>query len=593
MDRQIGWCGLAWACLALMTSVTLGQLQITEVLYNSVDEPKWEWTEVRNMGAAPIDLNGYYFDDDDGTALSAPNIVNVTSGGNTMNTIIPAGGVAVLYNGASLSYDDARFRAPWNLGSSVPLIGVATWPGFANGGDAFGLWSASDYAMDIGDPEMTGMDSVQQFTNAATWLDYSMGFPSGADTSITWNGAGNYQEGSQWQTSVAGVDGATTSVMTITNAIQINNTNDFGNPGLIPPGPASAGLLISEIMYNPASSEPAWEWVEVYNNTGATIDFGSTPYILDDDDLGPLLEENITSGSIADGGIAILYNADSLSLQNVQDAWGAGLNYIPVTDWPGISNTSDAVGIWDDFATYQTDEMNGTFTGAVASVLYADSPPWPQDDGSGSIYQIALDSDPNDGANWFLSQLGDGFSFNAQPAIDAEVDNPGGDVGSPGFFAANPPVVDGDFNDDGVYNCEDVDPLVAQIVSGANDPSFDLTGDGLVNTNDLAAWLVEGGNAEVGGPFLEGDANLDGSVDVSDFNVWNSNKFEATAAWCLGDFNADGFSDVSDFNLWNSKKFQTSGGVVPEPAAGWLVLLGVPGLLRRRGGRRSSSKLRN
>ncbi len=583
MNRQIGSCGVALVLAALVASTASSQLQITEVLYNSVEEPKWEWAEVRNMSDTAIDLDGYYFDDDDSSALLAPNIVNVTSGGNAMNTVIPAGAVAVLYNGSSLAYDDARFRNPWNLSNSVPLIGVENWPGFANsGGDAFGLWTAACYAEDIGDPDMTGMNSVQQFTNAAAWIDYSMGFPSGSDASIYWNGQGSYQDGSQWQTSLDSVDGATTSVLTVTNATQINNTNDFGNPGVIPAGSASAGLLISEIMYNPASNEPAWEWVEVYNNTGMAIDFGASPYILDDDDLGPLTSENITSGSIADGGIAILYNAEAVSLQNVQDAWGPGLNYIPVSDWPGFGNTSDVVAIWDDFATYQTDELNGTLDGAVASVLYADSPPWPQDNNAGSIYQSSLAGDPNDGGNWLLSQDGDGLSFGAQAAIDAEVDNPGGDVGSPGFFSAAPPVIDGDFNDDGVYNCADVDPLVAEIVSGDNDLAFDLTGDGLVNTNDLTAWLVEGGNAEVGGPFLSGDANLDGVVDVSDFNIWNSNKFAATAAWCLGDFNADGFSDVSDFNLWNSSKFQTSSGMVPEPSAGWLVILGVPGLLRRR-----------
>jgi hypothetical protein len=31
-------------------------------------------------------------------------------------------------------------------------------------------------------------------------------------------------------------------------------------------------LVINEIMYNPATSEPATEWFEVYNNSGANID---------------------------------------------------------------------------------------------------------------------------------------------------------------------------------------------------------------------------------------------------------------------------------------------------------------------------------
>jgi hypothetical protein len=77
---------------------------------------------------------------------------------------------------------------------------------------------------------------------------------------------------------------------------------------------------------------------------------------------------------------------------------------------------------------------------------------------------------------------------------------------------------------------------------------------------------------------LTADANLDGAVDVSDFNVWNGNKFTMTPAWCSGDFNADGSVDVSDFNAWNSNKFQTSGPIlVPEPEN--LYVLWVMGVL--------------
>ena len=51
-----------------------------------------------------------------------------------------------------------------------------------------------------------------------------------------------------------------------------------------------------------------------------------------------------------------------------------------------------------------------------------------------------------------------------------------------------------------------------------------------------------------------GDANLDGRVDVSDFNLWNNNKFQ-TGTWSSGDFTCDGVVDVSDFNVWNNNNF--------------------------------------
>ena len=91
-----------------------------------------------------------------------------------------------------------------------------------------------------------------------------------------------------------------------------------------------------------------------------------------------------------------------------------------------------------------------------------------------------------------------------------------------------------------------------------------------------------------GAAYLPADANLDGVVDTSDFNLWNANKFTATPAWCAGDFNADGVVDASDFNIWNSHKFTSaSGGTVPEPV-GWPVL--VLGFLC--GGAKATHKIR-
>jgi hypothetical protein len=114
-----------------------------------------------------------------------------------------------------------------------------------------------------------------------------------------------------------------------------------------------------------------------------------------------------------------------------------------------------------------------------------------------------------------------------------------------------------------------------------------LTGDGTVDQADLSAWLVEGGTATIGAAFLDGDATLDGVVDVSDFAAWNSNKFTSTGAWCQGDFNADGVTDVGDFGIWNSNKFTSSSdaAAVPEPSGLALVAFGILGLfaVRRRG----------
>ncbi len=80
-------------------------------------------------------------------------------------------------------------------------------------------------------------------------------------------------------------------------------------------------------------------------------------------------------------------------------------------------------------------------------------------------------------------------------------------------------------------------------------------------------------------PLHSGDANLDTTTDVRDFNVWNTNKFISETDWSTGDFNGDGTTDVRDFNVWNTAKFTSAGaapapgGQVPEPST--IALLAI------------------
>ncbi|MEM7314245.1 MAG: LamG-like jellyroll fold domain-containing protein [Planctomycetota bacterium] len=131
-----------------------------------------------------------------------------------------------------------------------------------------------------------------------------------------------------------------------------------------------------------------------------------------------------------------------------------------------------------------------------------------------------------------------------------------------------------DFNGDMNIDCADVDALVNAIVNGGDVGVYDLDGSGSIDSTDLTQWLADAATANgLGSPYKGGDANLDGVVDVSDFNEWNANKFTSNAAWCSGDFNADGVVDVGDFNEWNSNKFTSSdAAAVPEPAGSWMVL---------------------
>jgi Lysyl oxidase/Bacterial pre-peptidase C-terminal domain len=131
----------------------------------------------------------------------------------------------------------------------------------------------------------------------------------------------------------------------------------------------------------------------------------------------------------------------------------------------------------------------------------------------------------------------------------------------------------GDFDLDGFVNSTDVDQLVSNLAIGPTNPStFDLTNDNRVDQGDLTEWLRLAGarNLASGQSYLVGDANLDGSVDGQDFNIWNENKFTTVAAWSSADFNASGGVDGEDFNLWNANKFtsalRTGGPVAVLPS---------------------------
>ena len=148
------------------------------------------------------------------------------------------------------------------------------------------------------------------------------------------------------------------------------------------------------------------------------------------------------------------------------------------------------------------------------------------------------------------------------------------DMGSYEFGALS----NGDFDNDSEWDCDDIDALVQAIIAGTNNPVFDLTGDQLVDYDDIvnatSGWLRISGeiNLGPGRTYLVGDATLDGVVDGQDFIAWNSNKFTMTPAWCQGDFNADGLVDGQDFIAWNGNKFMSSdtvqslGGAVREIA---------------------------
>ncbi|MEM7311654.1 MAG: lamin tail domain-containing protein, partial [Planctomycetota bacterium] len=175
-----------------------------------------------------------------------------------------------------------------------------------------------------------------------------------------------------------------------------------------------------------------------------------------------------------------------------------------------------------------TDATDPTARVLVDEVVYDDLPPWQDADETGqSLSRSSGLSLGNAAASWVA-------------------DSP-----SPGS-ADLQSLVAGDLTGDGILDGSDIDALFDAVAAGTFADELDLNGDTAVNEDDVT-YLVESLMNS-----LYGDANLDGVVDVSDFGIWNSNKFTGCTGWATGDFNGDSQTDVSDFNIWNGRKFTSA-----------------------------------
>ncbi len=499
---------------SLVPVAATAQLQVAEVMYDPASgEPAWEWIEVYNPGAAPVDLDGYFVDRVGDSALGSASVPQIRSsvdhdGSSVANsTVVPAGGLAILYNGAALDYDPQRFRDAWpQVPAGVALIGVAGWSSnsLANNpappavnpslaGSTFGFWaSEAAYRLDVtnlGTVE-TPNERVTDVTASAFTFSYDDTAPWPNNTgaaSLAYDGSGSFSSGTNWAISQVGAGGAYQSTATFLESEPING-DDFGSPGQIPGGTSSApSLLLTEVMFNPASitGSKEWEWIEVYNN-GSAIDFSVSSFWLDDDDGSALTEANVTSGEIAAGETAVLFNASATGLIEMQAAWAAGglTNFIPVDNWSTLNNGGDVVGLWSDSVSYGTDfAVGSSVANAVTGTVYTSASPWPADNGTDSMYLTNLGSDPLLPGSWSRSR-GVADDPNAYQAADVfspggTPDNTGLDIGSPGLFAGvTQPTLAGDYNADGVVDAADYTvwrdglPLANETVTpGVNDAS--------------------------------------------------------------------------------------------------------------------------
>lgn len=144
----------------------------------------------------------------------------------------------------------------------------------------------------------------------------------------------------------------------------------------------------------------------------------------------------------------------------------------------------------------------------------------------------------------------------------------------------------GDFNIDGVLDIDDVDLLLPHVADEVYDRLLDANRDGLVNREDLTAWIHDLRDTWFG------DANLDGEFNSSDLvSVFKAGQYEdgvlGGSTWATGDWNGDHEFDTSDLVA----AFQDGGyengprtavSSVPEPSSILLIISGLAFLAGRR-----------
>lgn len=203
---------------------------------------------------------------------------------------------------------------------------------------------------------------------------------------------------------------------------------------------AQARVIITEIMYNPASEERQGEseWVEIANVGDEPIDIRD--WKLDDEDTQPWAQWGPFSCTLPPGAVAVLINREAVTEADFRKAWGLD------KEQPDGREKCLVIPVkWGSLANNPTErneilQLKDVEDKVICEVNFQSGNGWPTITGIGgpSIFLNDLAAkDLNDGTHWRKSQTGEGGAIKV-----AKVGIFGGeDIGSPGFVPGLKPGV--------------------------------------------------------------------------------------------------------------------------------------------------------
>ncbi|MEQ9455453.1 MAG: lamin tail domain-containing protein [Phycisphaeraceae bacterium] len=202
---------------------------------------------------------------------------------------------------------------------------------------------------------------------------------------------------------------------------------------------AAVAIVITEIMYNPASNEKQpvkVEWVELYNRSDEPVDLSGWKLADEDGESAP-----IPDNAILPGGQALVLIPDAQDPRAFRSAWPQrrGEQTYPVLQLDGWRRGGFGGLSNQPSPTNEVLSLRRPDDSIADLVNFDDTDPWPTDTPEGpSIYLLphAIDPDLNDdGRNWARSEPRTHQARNAfNRAGYSELD-----IGSPGVVEIDPP----------------------------------------------------------------------------------------------------------------------------------------------------------